>query len=118
MKSLWEGIKLGVRTLFSNPVGYLTDPVGSTTEKYRTELIATDLPADVIQTRLDDFRKSGGILTDVGDAYGSVTKAVGSAVKSVGNILNFTGKNLTLILIVVAAIIALYYFLMFRKATS
>jgi len=115
MKSFWEGVKLGFKTLFSNPIGYLTDPVKSTTEVYRTELVETGLDPIEIDARLADYHASGGVLTDVGEAYGSVTSGIGSALKSVGGLLNFIGKNLPMVLLVAVIVFAGYTVFMAKR---
>ena len=108
MGSLWEGIKLGIRTLIKNPIGYLTDPVKATSDLYRTELVETGLDPVEVESRLKTFHDSGGVLTDVGEAYGSVTSGLGKAVKSLGSLLNFAGKNLIFILIIGVGLYLLY----------
>ena len=114
MGSLWEGIKLGFRTLVKDPIGYLTHPVKATSDVYRTELVETGLDPIEVESRLKTFQDSGGILTDVGEAYGSVTSGIGKAVKSVGSLLNFAGKNLVFILIIGVALY-LFYIAILRK---
>lgn len=118
MKNLWAGIKLGFQTLVSNPISYLLDPVKATTEKYRENLESEGYSIAEIDQAVKVYHESGGIVTDIGEAYGSVTTGVGKAIKSVGGILNFAGKNLTLILVVAVIVVALWYFLMFRKVTQ
>ena len=116
MKSLWAGIKLGFQTLISNPIGYLTNPVKSTTELYRSQLVETGLDPVEIDARLNEFHESGGVLPDVGEAYGSVTSGIGSAVKSVGGMLNFIGKNLPIVLFLAIIITGAYFVFMGRRA--
>lgn len=116
MKSLWAGIKLGFQTLFSNPVGYLTNPVKATSDLYRSQLVETGLSPVEIDARLNEYHDSGGVLTDVGEAYGSVTSGIGSAIKSVGGMLNFIGKNLPIVLLVAIVTAGAYFVLMGRRA--
>ena len=118
MKNLWAGIKLGFQTLVSNPIKYVLDPVGSTTEQYKKNLEAEGYGIAEIDQALKAYRESGGIVADIGEAYGGVTTGIGKAVKSLGNVVGFLGKNLTVVLVVALIIIALWYFLMFRKAAA
>jgi actin-like ATPase involved in cell morphogenesis len=113
-----KGIWLGLRTLVSNPVKYLTNPVEAVTDTYRSDLEKEGLTVAQIDQAVTVFEDSGGVLTDIGQGYGSATKAVGGVFKSVGNILNFAGKNFTVILIIVVLIVAGWYFLMFRNAVK
>ena len=118
MKSLWAGIKLGFRALIGDPGAYLTDPVKATTDIYRADMVEAGYTTEVIETRLDEYRQTGGIIGDLGEAYGSAVSGVGSAIRSVGKILNFSGKNLGLILVIAVALIAAWYFLLARKVTQ
>ena len=116
MKSFWAGVKLGFKTLVSNPIGYLTNPVKSTTEMYRSELVETGLDPVEIDARLNEYHESGGVLTDVGEAYGSVTSGIGSAIKSVGGMLNFVGKNLPMVLLIAIVAAGAYFIFIGRRA--
>ena len=118
MKSLWEGLKLGVRALFSDPGAYLTNPVKATTDIYRADLVEAGYTTEVIETRIEEYHATGGIIGDLGKAYGSAVEGVGSAIRSVGKILNFSGKNLGLILVIAVALIAAWYFLLARKVAQ
>lgn len=118
MKSLWAGIKLGVRALFTAPGAYLTNPVKATTDIYRADMVSAGYTTEVIETRIEEYHATGGIVGDVAKAYGSAVEGVGSAIKSIGKILNFSGKNLGLILIIAVVLIAGWYFFMAKKALS
>ena len=118
MKNLWAGIKLGFRTLVSNPLKYVFNPVEATTEQYRKDLEAEGYGIAEIDQAVKAFHESGGLVTSIGEAYGSVTTGVGKAVKNLGNVVNFVGKNLTVVLVVALVLVALWYFFMFRKAAA
>jgi hypothetical protein len=115
MKSFWEGVKLGFTTLFSNPIGYLTNPVKATTDVYRSQLVETGLDPIEINARLEEYHATGGVLTDVGEAYGSVTSGIGSAIKSVGGLVNFIGKNLPMVLLFAVVVFAAYTVFMAKR---
>lgn len=113
-----KGFWLGVRTLVTKPIQYLTNPVEATSSMYREDLHKEGVSMAEVDQAVKVFEDSGGILTDVGKGYGAATKAVGNAVKSFGNILAFAGKNFTIIIVLVLLAVAAWYFLMFRKATA
>ena len=113
-----KGFWLGLRTLVTKPIQYLTDPVGATESVYRADLAKEGLSMEEIDQAVKVYEDSGGPVTGIGKAYGSGTKAVGDVFKSVGNILNFAGKNFTVILIVVLLVAVGWYILMFKKAVA
>lgn len=118
MKGFWKGLVLGLKTLVTKPLKYLTDPVGATTEVYKEELAKEGLTLAEIDQAVKAFEESGGPVTSIMKGYGSATKAVGSAVQSLGKALNFLGNNFTLVLIVVALAVAAWYLFIVRKAVA
>lgn len=118
MGEFWEGVKLGFRTLFSTPISYLTNPVGSTTDLYKKDLVALGYTEIEIAAKVEDYHKSGGIVTDIGEAYGSVTTGIGDAIRKAGGMIAFLGKNLPVILIAAAVIVGAFYVLRLRKVLS
>lgn len=111
MKSLWAGFVLGVKTLVNDPIGYLTDPVAATTKQYQKDLKEEGLTNEQIKQAVVVYHETGGVLKDIGQAYGQVTGAVGDIFKSIGNFTNFIGKNFMLIVILGLIMFGLYYFL-------
>ena len=118
MKSFFSGLWLGTKALFTKPLQYITDPVGTTTAMYKADLEAEGASIAEIDQAVKAFEDSGGPVTDVLKGYGSATKALGNAAKSVGKALDFLGNNFTVVLVVVLLIVAGWYFLMFRKAAA
>ena len=118
MKSFFAGVWLGLKTLVTKPIQYLTDPVGATTQVYIEELKREGLGMAEIDQAVKAYEESGGPVTGVMKGYGSATKAIGNAVKSVGKILDFVGNNFTVVLAIVLIIVAVWYFLIFRKTVA
>lgn len=119
MSSFWKGLKLGFKALFTRPLQYLTDPVGTTTDIYKEELTNSGgMTDEEIEQLIQDFHDSGGPVTSIFKGYGDVTKGIGDAVESVGGIFKVLGRNFSVVLIVALVVVALWYFLMFRKAAS
>ena len=116
MSEFWEGVKLGFRSLFSNPITYLTNPVGATTDLYKKDLVALGYTEIEIKQRIEDYHNSGGVITDVGEAYGSITSGIGDAIKKAGGMIAFIGKNLPVILIALAVVIGAFYILQLKRA--
>ena len=115
MSEFWAGIKLGFRTLIANPIGYLTNPVGSTTTQYKKDLVTLGYTDIEIAKRIEDYHNSGGVITDIGEAYGSVTTGIGNAIKNAGGMIAFIGKNLPVILLAAAVVIGAFYILQIKK---
>jgi len=118
MKSFLSGLWLGTKALFTKPLQYITDPVGTTTAMYKADLEAEGASIAEIDQAVKAFEDSGGPVTGVLKGYGSATKALGNAAKSVGKALDFLGNNFTVVLVVVLLIVAGWYFLMIRKAAA
>jgi hypothetical protein len=109
LKSFWEGVKLGFKTLFSKPIQYLTNPVKATSDVYADDLRAKGYSDAEVGDFIEVYHESGGVIHDVGEAYGSITSGIGSAIRNLGGLLNFAGRNIVIVLIVIGVIIAGWY---------
>ena len=118
MGNFLAGLWLGTKALFTKPLEYLTDPVGTTEELYREDLEKSGISMEEIDQAVKAYEDSGGPVTDIMKGYGAATKAVGNAVKSIGGILDFLGKNFTLVLIIIICIVIGWYFLIARRTVS
>ena len=118
MKGFFKGVWLGLKTLVTKPLQYLTDPVGATTAVYKEQLEKEGATLAEIDQAVKAYEESGGPVTSIMKGYGSATKAVGNAVKSVGKMLDFLGNNFTLVVLVVVIAVAAYYLFIMRKAAA
>lgn len=67
-----------------------------------------------------DFQHAGliGVLDSIGDSTRGIFSGIGKAIKDVFNIAEFTVKNIIKIAVVALVLVALYYFLVLRKAVE
>ncbi len=111
MDDFFAGVWLGLRTLVTKPLQYLTNPIEATTATYKEDLEEEGLSMSEVDQRVKSYEDSGGPLT-------GISKGVNNLLHGVGNLFTFLTKNLTTVLIVAVIIVIGWYFLMFRKAVT
>lgn len=108
MSGFFSGLWLGVKTLVSDPIGYMTDPIGATTKKYESELAAAGLSQSEISERVSAYQDSGGLVYSTYSGLGKLSKGI-------QGILKFTLENLPAIILVVALAFAAWWVIRILK---
>jgi hypothetical protein len=111
LKSFFSGLWLGVRSLVTNPVGYLSDPVQATTNLYQQDLQKQGLSSEEVADKIRAYQDSGGL---VFSAYSGIKKLVEGA----KGLLKFVLEHLPVILLVAALVVAGYYLLKVLKVVK
>jgi hypothetical protein len=106
-----SGLWLGVRSLVTNPVGYLTDPVQATSDLYMQDLAKQGASSEEQAAALTAYQSSGGL---VYTAYSGLKKLS----QGIQGVLKFILEHLGSIVLVAALVVGGYYLLKLLKVVK
>lgn len=108
MKSFFRGVWLGLKSLVTRPIEYMTNPIGTTTSVYREELIEEGKTDEEVREEIKAYEDSGGLVFALHSGLSKLAKGISGG-------LSFVLKNLPQIVLVAALIFVAWYVLKLVK---